>query len=140
MATSKTKSAAPKMPRSTLRATDTPGIFRNRAGVLVDADGVALSFKEVRKADDDDFTQVLGRPARTPLDVIEGVALDPRAPKHVRLDAATKAAPYRHAKLVAVGGSSLMPPIGVTDMSGWSQEKLDAYEKALRAAADIATK
>lgn len=98
---------------ATLLATDIPGVWKNRSGVLVDADGVAIGFKDLKRQDDKRFEEVLGRPATQPLDIIEGVAMDPRQPLHARLDAAKHAAPYRHPKLIAMQGVTGAPPINV---------------------------
>lgn len=111
MATKRT--TIPRAPRSTLKATDVPGVYRNRVGALVDSDGVLMAFKNIKKADDDRFTEVLGNAPTTPLDVMTGVAMDPRNPMHVRLDAAKHATPYIKPKLVAVQGVAGAAPINV---------------------------
>lgn len=115
----------PRAPRSSLKPTDVPGVFRNKAGVLVDADGIAVGFRDVKKADDTRFKEVLGRDPLTPLDVITGTAMDPRNPMHVRLDAAKAATPYLSPKLVAIQGVAGAPPIR-HDMTNKSDSELVA--------------
>ncbi len=127
-------SAAPRSPRATLRATDVPGVFRNRAGVLVDLDGLAVVYKDLKKADDDDYKQVLGRPAETALDVMKATYRDPRNPRHVRFEAAKHAAPYESPKLMSHQGAPGAPPIATLDMTNWSLERILAYEAGLQAA------
>lgn len=135
-----TRSAAPRAPRGSLKATDVPGVYKNRAGLTVDENGVALSFKDIKKRDDARFTEVLGKTAETPLDIIEGVARDPRYNMMTRLDAAVKAAPYRHAKLVAVQGVAGAPPIGIQAVENMDKATLSKYEELLKQALDLATK
>jgi hypothetical protein len=134
----KKKSAAPRTPRRTLSRTDTPNVYRNRAGVLVDADGIALGFRDVKREDDARFSEVLGRTPTQPLDIIEGVAMDPRLPMMVRLDAAVKAAPYRHPKLVAVSGVAGGAPINVS-LEGLNAHQLSEYESLLKRALNVVT-
>lgn len=132
------KSAAPRIPKRTLRPSDIEGLYRNRAGVLVDADGVAVGFRDVKRADDARFSEVLGRTPTAPLDIIEGVAMDPRIPMHVRLDAAVKAAPYRHPKLVAVSGVAGAAPINLA-LDSLSTSQLTKYEELLKQALEVVT-
>lgn len=88
--------------RDNLRPTDTPGVFLNTLGTLVDRNGVALAFKDLKRKDDARFKEVLGGPVETPADLLRAIAMDPRFPMHQRIDAANKAAPYFSAKRVAV--------------------------------------
>jgi len=132
------RSALPRAPRSSLKATDVPGVYKNRAGLTVDENGVALSFKSIKQKDDARFTEVLGKSADTPLDILEGVARDPRYPMHVRMDAANKAAPYRHAKRVAIQGVDGAPPINM-GLEGLPKAKLDEYEALLKQALAVAS-
>lgn len=113
MATSTRKAATPRAPRSTLKPTDTPGVFRNRAGVLVDETGVALGFRDIKKADDARAKDVIGKTAELPLDFVESVMRDPRLPRHERMDAAKVAIQYRHPKLNAIQGVAGAPPVAV---------------------------
>jgi hypothetical protein len=125
-----TKTLLPRSPRTALVATDVPGVFRNKkTGLLVDADGIAVDFKGVKRADDHRFKEVLGRDPITPLDVMTGVAMDPRNPMHVRMDAAKHATPYLSPKLVAVQGVAGAPPINMS-----YENKSDTELKAIRAA------
>lgn len=132
------KTVAPRAPRSTLKATDVPGVYKNRAGLAVDENGVALNFKAIKQRDDARFAEVLGKAADSPLDILEGVARDPRYAMHVRLDAANKAAPYRHAKRVALQGVDGAPPINM-GLEGMSKAKLDEYEQLLQQALALAS-
>ena len=136
----KTIKAAPPVSRPAVRSkltrTDVPGLYRNRAGIVVDEDGVALDFKNIKAKDDDRAIEVIGKRAETPADVLKIAAMDPRLPMHVRLDAANKAAPYFSAKRVAVqGGGDGAPPINVqAAVEAMPSKELDAFVKALEAA------
>lgn len=127
------KTSAPRAPRGSLRPTDVPGVFKNRAGLTVDENGVALSFKSIKQHDDARFTEVLGKTADTPLDILEGVARDPRQPMSVRIDAANKAAPYRHAKRVALTGADGVGPVTI-GLDTMTRSRLDEYEELVRKA------
>jgi hypothetical protein len=97
----------------------------------VDASGVAASFKDVKKADDDDFTQVLGRRPEKALDILQAGYKDPRLPAYVRRDMAKAAVGFETPKLNAIQGVAGAPPIAQIDMSEWSQARLDEYEAGL---------
>lgn len=123
-----------------LRATDIPGVFINKAGTHVDEHGVALSFKSLRQKDNDRFQEALeGSALGQPADLLRAIALDPRMPLHVRMDAATKAAPYFSPKLMGVQGVAGQPPVGL-GLDKLPQRELDALEKALQLAESIINK
>lgn len=131
-----TRNRAPT--RLQLKPTDIPGVYRNKVGTLTGEDGVALSFKTLRAKDDERFAEALkGGEVAEPADLLKAVALDPRMPLHVRLDAANKAAPFFTPKRVAVQGVAGAPPIGVESISKLSQKDLDKLEAAYLAAANI---
>lgn len=85
---------SPPRTRQTLTLTDCPGVYRNRMGVLVDEYGRALSFAEVKSADNQRFVEAVGAVPESPAALLRAVALDPRQRLDVRLHAARQAAPY----------------------------------------------
>ena len=94
----------PKQPAVQLVPQDIPGVFKNRAGVLVNDKGVALSLADLQKRDEEHIKSILedGPTAyRTPAEFLRSVAFDPRQPLHVRVNAANKAAPFFSPKLNA---------------------------------------
>lgn len=131
--------ATPRSRIASLRPTDTPGIFKNRANVLVDADGVAISFRHLKQADKDRAEEVIGRTAETPLDVMLVNAMDPRLPAHVRHAAAKDAAPYIHAKKVAIQGGDT--PLNIThSLEGKSTEELLLMRQHIQALKELAAR
>lgn len=128
----------PRAPRSSLKATDVPGVFKNRQGLSVDENGVMLDFKGIKKRDDARFTEVLGKTADNPLDFMKGVMLDPRRSATDRYQAAKDALPYTTPKLHAIQGVAGAAPIGIEVVEKMSKEQLDRYEKALIAAMTVA--
>ena len=81
-----------------LRPSDIPGVWLNRFNIPCDADGVSLSFKTVRTKDRENMAEVLDDAVTTPAQYLRAVALDPRFPTAVRVDAAKAAAPYTDRK------------------------------------------
>ena len=138
MATQKATSSTPRIPRSKLTSTDLEGVFKTRDGRNVDAHGVDLDFKALKKRDDARFTEVLGAPLGSPADLLKAVALDPRNSLERRIDAAHKAAPYFNPKLVAVQGVMGGAPIMTQSLSDMTKEQLEAYYSALQTAAAVA--
>lgn len=105
----------PVSKRQVLRGTDVPGVFRNNAGVLVNVKGIALSFADVKAADAERWTEVLGSVPKTPAELLKGVALDPRLSLDTRINAARQAAPYYDMRMpLRVDGSFKTP--GAIDM------------------------
>lgn len=89
-------------PKLNIAPTDIPGVYRNSAGVLVDVRNVALSFKSLQQRDKARFTEVLGgAEVAHPADLLRAVALDPRMPLAMRIDAAKAAAPYYAPRLAS---------------------------------------
>ena len=119
-----------------LTATDTVGVFRNRAGVLVTQHGVAVSFSTMRNKDDQRVREALdGRTADTPADFLDSVWKDPRLSAAVRLDAAKASAPYRNQKLLALSGVTGGAPIDISfknDSDAELERKQAILEAALR--------
>lgn len=105
------------MVRATLVKTDLPGVFRNMGGVLCDERGVALSFMQLKTADDARFTEVLGAPPTTPAELLRGVALDPRNSLDTRVHAARQAAPYFDRKMPLAIEASGSVNTGSLDMA-----------------------
>jgi hypothetical protein len=127
--------------RLALKPTDIPGVFRNKAGVLTDEAGVSLTFKTLRKLDNDRFADALsGGAVSEPADLLKAIALDPRMPLHVRMDAANKSAGFFTPKRVAVQGVAGAPPIGVEQVNKLPQKDLDKLEAALTLAASLMEK
>lgn len=91
------RARAPKAPP--LQATETPGVYVNALGVKCDANGVALTFKQLRSIDVE-VTRELGNEAETldPLTFLKRLMSDPTASMAVRVDAAKAAATYVHRK------------------------------------------
>ena len=81
-------------PKAVRVSTDIPGVWRNQNGQMVDENGVLLSFKRLKEADDTRGTEVLGSVPTTPAELLKGIALDPRMHIDVRMSAARHAAPY----------------------------------------------
>jgi hypothetical protein len=138
MATEKPKRTVAARPKSSLKKTDVPGIYKTRDGAFVDVNGVDMDFKSIKKRDDDRHREVLGTTVTQPADLLKSVALDPRNSMHVRIDAATKAAPYFTPKLVAMQGVAGAAPIGMQMLGGMTQAQLDQYESLLKQAAELA--
>jgi len=121
-----------------LTPTDIPGVFRNKAGTLVDEHNVALSFKALHTKDQERFSEALnGGGVSQPADLLKAVALDPRLPLHTRLDAANKAAPYFTPKKVAIQGVEGAAPIGIQDVAALPQKDLDRLEALYAQAAKL---
>ena len=77
-----------------LRHSPTPGVFLNSLNIPCDENGVALDFVRVKQLDRDNMSAVLDRPIATPRDFLESVAMDPRQPLGVRMEAAKIVIPY----------------------------------------------
>ena len=98
---------APKLPtpRAGLVRTDVDGVYVNEMGTKVDHRGIALSIQKLKAKYNEQAVDVLGVPLRTPLDLLRMVAMDPRVPMHVRIEAAKAATPYISRKMpTAVDG------------------------------------
>lgn len=83
-----------KWVRLGLVPTDVPGVFYNRVGTHVDENGVSMSFNALQHASRVRDEEVIGELADTPAKMLKVVALDPRNPLDIRVDAAKAAAPY----------------------------------------------
>lgn len=82
-----------------------PGVYLNSMGVRVNEDGVALSFLQVKEADEQRFERVIGSRVDSPAKLLKAVSLDPMTHLAVRIDAAKSAAPYFDRKMpVAIDG------------------------------------
>lgn len=77
-----------------LRPTAEPGIFTNSAGLLVDKNGILLSWARAAETQDAAAERILGHKLETPAHLLKWVALDPLMPLATRIDAAKSAAPY----------------------------------------------
>lgn len=110
MATTRSAAQPPLPPRPPLRQSDTPGVWLNELNIPCDADGCALSFKQVQERDVARFSEVLsgGELANTPAKFLKAVSLDPRLPLGTRIDAAKAAAPYsdRRQPIALDGGAA----------------------------------
>lgn len=117
------------MTRANLRSTDLPGVFLNTSGTQCDARGIALSFLQLKAADDKRWTEIIGAPPESPAEVLRAAALDPRLPLETRLKAAKEAAPYFNKRM----------PMEIEDLTkkdsgGIDMVKLAALKKAEREA------
>lgn len=120
-----------------LQKTTTPGVYVNRAGIMVDKNGVALNFNQVKDKDDERWKQILGKPVETPAELLKAVSLDPTKPLAMRIDAAKSAAPYTDRKKpVGIDGGEDGKPImlSVKELRGLDDAQL-AQMKALVALA-----
>lgn len=81
-----------------LTPTEVPGVFRNAAGLLVNEFGFLLGLGASKKAEQQDMSEVLGHPVRTPAEFLKAISLDPRIPLPTRMEAAKAAAPYTDRK------------------------------------------
>lgn len=77
-----------------LAATDRPGVYLNSNGAFVDSNGVLLSLAALGDAEAALDEAILGKKVETPAELMKRIALDPRLPLTMRLDAAKGAAPY----------------------------------------------
>jgi hypothetical protein len=129
-------------PRPGLAYTDTPGVFRNKAGVLVNGSGVAITFKELQKKDNERLKEVDGNMPSTPAELLRTLAFDPRLPLAMRVDLAHKAAPFFSAKRVAIqGGGPEAPPIDIRqNVEKLPQGDLDKLEHLLNGVEELLAK
>lgn len=81
-------------PSLVLARTDIPGVYRNSSGVLTDEKGLALSWRQVKEADDARWMETYGSVPKTPAELLRAVSMDPRHSLDTRLSAARQAAPY----------------------------------------------
>lgn len=77
-----------------LTPTDKPGVFINSAGAFVDQYNVLVSLAMLGNAEQLLDEQIIGKKVETPAELMKRIALDPRLPLTMRLDAAKGAAPY----------------------------------------------
>lgn len=136
------KAAEAKAPGvNSLTPTETPGVFRNASGILVNEAGVFIGLLAARKAEAEDLGVVLdGDTVDSPAKLLKAVALDPRLPLETRMDAANKAAPYFDRKQ-PIGVDGGVDPNGVAKpialdvtakaVAGLSDEELSALRRAL---------
>jgi hypothetical protein len=118
-----------------LTPTSVPGIYKNKAGVLVDGDGVMVDYATVKNADQERFEKILGGPVDSPAKLLKAVALDPQLPLNTRISAATSAAPYfDRKKPVGIDGGEDGKPIQmevIHRLPNMAQAELDALEQLL---------
>lgn len=121
--------------------TSVPGVFRNRHGALVDADGVAVGLAALRAQEAAERDALGLKEPATPAEFLKTVALDPRHPLPVRVDAAKAAAPYTDRKQPqavdgGVGADGKPLPIGLAldtqGLSNLSDEELATLRALLR--------
>lgn len=122
---------AKKQPNPKLRATDTEGVFLNEFNVPVDEDGIALKFSALKRIDRAKLYEVNDESVDSPAKLLKAIALDPRQPMYVRIDAAHKAAPYfdRKAPIGIDGGLSPngdVKPLNLSALDGMSRAELTA--------------
>ncbi len=118
-----------------LRKTTTPGVYLNSAGIMVDKNGIALNFQKVKKADDDRWAEILGKPLETPAELLKAVSLDPTKPLAMRIDAAKSAAPYTDRKKpIGIDGGKDGEPIlmSIKELRGLPMAALLAIEQTIQ--------
>lgn len=127
------KAADAKTKRApTLRPTDTPGVFLNDLNVPCNERGVAHSLLALRNLDRSNLSDVIDELPDSPAKYLKAVALDPRNPQYVRVDAAKAAAPYFDRKQPASvdGGvgedGEAIPLIDLQLLAKLPQKKLEA--------------
>lgn len=131
-------------PGKGLRCSETPGVYLNEFNTPCDADGVALSFKQVKARDTARFEEVIGEHADTPAKFLKAVSLDPRMPMLTRIDAAKAAAPYSDRKQpIAIDGGAgdngkPVPLFDPRKLSGLSDKELGALRDLLAKAGSAA--
>lgn len=132
----------PRMPSSSatknaLLATDIPGAFRNRAGILCNEHGIALGFAKLKALDDSRWMETLGSVPRTPAELLKGVALDPRMHIDVRLAAARHAAPYFDCRMpmkLEVEGHATAGTLDLAKLAGMKRQERELLLKLLKQA------
>lgn len=77
-----------------LTATSIPGVFINASGAEVDERGVKLNLSSIKRTEEELALEILGEVVDSPAKLLKRVALDPRIPMMIRIDAAKAAAPY----------------------------------------------
>lgn len=114
--------------RVTLVATDIPGVYRNRSGVLCNEKGVKLSFADLKAADTERWIESAGAAPNSPAELLKAIALDPRFHLDTRMHAAKQAAPYFDMRMpLRIDGT-------VTPKSGFDMAKLANMPKKDREA------
>lgn len=107
-----------------LAATDKPGIYVNEAGAYVDSNGVLASFAALGAAEAALDEQILGKKVETPAELMKRIALDPRLPLTMRLDAAKGAAPYYDKKTpIATENTNVDKTMDLTMLAKVPKEK-----------------
>jgi hypothetical protein len=87
-------------------------VFTNADGAKVDERGVLMSIRALQQAELVRDEDILNEPVTTPAQLLKRVALDPTLPLHVRMSAATAAAPYFDRKMpLALEGGDADKPI-----------------------------
>lgn len=120
---------------TSLRETDVPGVYLNSLNMRVNENGVALTFLQVKEADEARFERVIGSRVDTPAKLLKAVALDPTMNLAVRIDSAKSAAPYFDRKMpVALDGGidpnsgAVVPLFDTTKLGGLSTAELKALK------------
>lgn len=122
----RTERSAPSL---VLARTDIPGVFRNSSGVLTDERGLALTWQQIKAADDARWAEVNGAPPRTPAELLRSVSMDPRHSLETRLSAARQAAPYFDMRMpLRVEASS---PVGTIDLGNLAKMSVDERKTLL---------
>lgn len=99
-------------------------MYLNAANIPVDADGLLLGFKDVKRLDSAHWDEALSGPQLTPAAFLAAVAANPRLPLSIRIDAAKSAAPYTDRKkpLALDGGTGTdgapLPLLSIDKLKG----------------------
>ena len=134
MATRSKPSTTADKPATGLRHSDIPGVYLNAHNVPCNEQGIALGFADIKKADHARLHEAGDAAVTTPAGFLRAVALDPRQPTYIRMEAAKAAAPYydRRMSLGVDGGlGEDGKPIPLMDLSALSAAELDHIAKLL---------
>ena len=113
-----------RQPLSRLAPSDVPGVYRNRQGVLVDENGVKVTFKDVKAADTAQLERAVHGADHEPAFLLRAWSNDPTLPRAVRMDAAKAAAPYYSPRLANVTAAVRVTPTQV-DYASMSPAQLE---------------
>lgn len=127
-----------------LTPTERAGVWRNAAGLDVDANGAGLDVQALsEQLELSEEERVLGRRAQTPAEVMKYAALNRKLPLGLRLTAAKDAAPYYDRKQPQALDGGVDPtgtpqPIRLENLAGLSTEELTQLRALLAKSAAAA--